>query len=616
MVAARWLTLTATKPLRVVKCGAMLLVISKLNHHIGRSARLATMGKSKVRVGVVLALVLGLASVAVGCDRYAPVPDAAPRTVAFWNLNYPETATGHFDPVSQPYSSDESTLLGRQVRQMQAAGIQVGVVPWDGPGTHNETTRLPAALQATDHTNFRVTVAYQPEVADDPDVSQLDAAFQSLSASMSSSDWLHIDAKPVVFVPTGSSDGCATNDRWASIAGRTNVYLVEQWFVGAEACVSQPDDYYASDPSAHATVHLPYSYAISPEYWLANDPTPQRSRDLTQWKSDAVAMQASAARWHIITSFNDYEEGTAIEETNEYGNAWMDALERIVMPKCWSADPVPISHVVVISEENKTWSTVGGTQFGSAPYLHSLAVNCRTFADWTEMDTGQNSASQYVGGTTGYKQAAGTDGTVLNDCAPDPVTCRSVADNIFRQVRVAGGTARSFVEGPTTGCSATGNAAKHVPAMYMMGGDDQTYCATEVRPLTELDPNNLPTFAWVTPNLCNDMHNCSVSTGDAWLAQHLEPILDSDAYRSGSVLVEVWFDEDHPVPNLLLNPAFPAGVDTSTAATHLSALRLWEDVLGLPRLGGAANAVDLRSSLQLPTNETALHEYAGMRIMR
>jgi acid phosphatase len=95
------------------------------------------------------------------------------------------------------------------------------------------------------------------------------------------------------------------------------------------------------------------------------------------------------------------------------------------------------------------------------------------------------------------------------------------------------------------------------------------------------------------------MHDCSVATGDAWLAKHLQPILDSDAYKSGSVLVEVWFDEDHPVPNLLLNPAIPAGVDTSTAASHLGALRLWEDLLGLPHLGSAATAVDLRPSLNL-----------------
>ena len=267
---------------------------------------------------------------------------------------------------------------------------------------------------------------------------------------------------------------------------------------------------------------------------------------------------------------------------------------------CGSTAPQPaIKHIVVFSNENKTWSDVGGTQFQSMPYLNSLAKHCRTYANWTETDTSQNSASQYVGATTGVKQASGTNNNVLSDPSPNATTCRSLTDNIFRQVRASGGTARSYVEGATAGCSASGNAAKHVPALYMMGGNDQSYCSTEVRPFSEFNPNVLPTFSFITPTLCNDMHDCGLSTGDNWLKAHLQPVLDSTAYKSGTVLVEVWFDEDHPVPNMLLNPAIPAGVDTTTAATHFGALRLWEDLLGLPHLPGAATAVDLRPSLNL-----------------
>jgi hypothetical protein len=543
--------------------------------------------------------VLVFAGVAAACDPSPRVPDSGPRTAAFWNLDAPEAGTGHFTPTSQPYSSDDTALIGRQARQLQSAGVQVGIVEWDGQGTHHEQTRLPAAVAAAGATNLRVTIAYEPERDGDPSATQIDADLTALGSSMSDGAWLHIGGKPVVFVPSGAADGCATTTRWASASARSGTYLVEQWFDGAASCADQPDDWYAADPTAHATAHLPYSYAISPGYWPDADPTPTTARDLSQWHTDLVAMASSPARWHLITSFNDFVDGTSIEPTDEYGRDWLDTAGKVLLPQCWSTTPVPITHVVVFSEENKTWSAVGGTQFQSAPYLHSLAVQCRTYADWTEMDTGQNSASQYVGATTGAKQAAGTDGNVLSDCSPNPVTCRSLDDNIFRQVRASGGTARSYVEGATTGCSAAGNAAKHVPAMYMMGGNDQDFCSEEVRPLTELDPDHLPTFAWVTPNLCNDMHDCSVATGDAWLAKHLQPILDSDAYKSGSVLVEVWFDEDRPVPNLLLNPAIPAGVDTSTAASHLGALRLWEDVLGLPHLGGAATAGALRPTLNL-----------------
>jgi len=31
--------------------------------------------------------------------------------------------------------------------------------------------------------------------------------------------------------------------------------------------------------------------------------------------------------------------------------------------------------------------------------------------------------------------------------------------------------------------------------------------------------------AFVVPNLCDDMHDCPVSTGDSWLRQHLDAYL-------------------------------------------------------------------------------------------
>lgn len=123
---------------------------------------------------------------------------------------------------------------------------------------------------------------------------------------------------------------------------------------------------------------------------------------------------------------------------------------------------------------------------------------------------------------------------------------------------MAGGTARSYVEGATTGCSASGNAAKHVPALYYFGTysdatgthGDHDFCTTEVRPYAEFDPNNLPTYAFVTPNLCNDGHDCGDATVDAWAKANIQPVLDSATYKAGTVAVFVWYDEDHPVPEL------------------------------------------------------------------
>jgi hypothetical protein len=175
-------------------------------------------------------------------------------------------------------------------------------------------------------------------------------------------------------------------------------------------------------------------------------------------------------------------------------------------------------------------------------------------------------------------------------------------------VRVAGGTARNYVEGATTGCSASGNAAKHIPGLYYFGTytdgsgshNDHDFCNTEVRPYSEFDVNNLPTYAFVTPTLCNDGHDCNDATVDAWASTNIQKVLDSAAYKAGTVAVFVWYDEDHPTPNVQIAPTSHKGdITTVGIGTHAALLKTIEDLLGVPFMnqGQLTGAMDLRSML-------------------
>ncbi len=256
-------------------------------------------------------------------------------------------------------------------------------------------------------------------------------------------------------------------------------------------------------------------------------------------------------------------------------------------------------HVVVVMMENRTWSQVGGAGFGAMPYLSSLAKRCAFYADWTETNRGQSSLTQYIGLTSGIDSPH-----TVNDCSPSP-QCSSRADNIFRQVRQSGGSARSYVDGASKPCSAAGNASRHIPALYYRGvyqdatgtHNDADFCATEVRPARELDPHNLPTFALVTPNLCNDGHDCPNSKVDDWARVHIAPILASADYQTGNTAVFVLWDENYPVPNLLIAPSAQAG-PRAGAGSHAAALKTIEDLLSVPVLaqGQLRTAPDLRAS--------------------
>lgn len=187
-------------------------------------------------------------------------------------------------------------------------------------------------------------------------------------------------------------------------------------------------------------------------------------------------------------------------------------------------------------------------------------------------------------------------------------SCQCTDDNIFRQVRVAGGTARSYVEGATTGCSTSGNAAKHIPALYYFGTytdatgthNDHDFCNTEVRPYSEFDVNNLPTYAFVTPTFCNDGHDCGDSTVDAWARANIQPVLDSAAYKAETVAVFIWYDEDRPTPNAQIAPTSHKGdISQTGVGTHAALLKTIEGMLGVPLMnqGQLPAATDLRSLL-------------------
>jgi hypothetical protein len=119
-------------------------------------------------------------------------------------------------------------------------------------------------------------------------------------------------------------------------------------------------------------------------------------------------------------------------------------------------------------------------------------------------------------------------------------------------------------------------------------------------PFTDTLPRGpLPTFAFVTPNLCHDTHDCSVAAGDAWLKAFLPPLIASDEYRAGTTAIFVVWDEYTPMPNIVIGPTVPAGTVSAQPFDQYSLLRTTEELLGLPLLGRAASATCMRSAFHL-----------------
>jgi acid phosphatase len=143
-----------------------------------------------------------------------------------------------------------------------------------------------------------------------------------------------------------------------------------------------------------------------------------------------------------------------------------------------------------------------------------------------------------------------------------------------------------------TGCSSGNYARKHNGWV-----DFSNVAATSNLRFTAFptDFATLPTFSYVVPNLCNDMHDCSISTGDTWVRTHL------DAYaqwaRTHNSLLIVTFDEDSGTStNKIFTVIVGQHVKTGTfseSVNHYTILRTVEDAYGLPAIGAAASATPI-----------------------
>jgi hypothetical protein len=168
-----------------------------------------------------------------------------------------------------------------------------------------------------------------------------------------------------------------------------------------------------------------------------------------------------------------------------------------------------------------------------------------------------------------------------------------------------------------TSCPLTSSglyAAKHNPFVFFQdvtnnNSSSSSTCIAHERPYSELATdlanNTVPRYNFITPNLCDDMHNStgcatrdSIKNGDTWLSANLPTILNSQAYKNGGAVLLTWDEAatgDGPIGMIVLSPdAKGNGYNNAIHYTHSSTVRTLEEIFGVsPLLRDAQNATDL-----------------------
>lgn len=249
------------------------------------------------------------------------------------------------------------------------------------------------------------------------------------------------------------------------------------------------------------------------------------------------------------------------------------------------------SHIFIIVIENTEYSSIIGNP--AAPYFNSLAT---TYGLATQYYAIRHPSLPNYMALTG-----GSTFGIKSDCE----TCFQNAPNIADEIEMSGRTWKAYMESMPSPCYIGDSpdglyAQKHDPFIYYNDiRNNQARCMAGVVPFTQfgidLSNNTLPNYAWITPNMCDDGHDCQLSVMDAWLSQVVPTILNSSAYQDNGALF-ITTDEGTTnagcckvasgghVATLVISPLMQMGFQSMIQETHYSLLRTIEDSWGLKPL--------------------------------
>jgi phosphatidylinositol-3-phosphatase len=198
----------------------------------------------------------------------------------------------------------------------------------------------------------------------------------------------------------------------------------------------------------------------------------------------------------------------------------------------------------------------------------------------------------------------------IDDDANHDINAPNLADQLEGKGRTWSVSAENLPNGCFTGATASGGrdgpgtyARKHEPAISFLSISRNPARCGRIHDLTAFDPGEAD-FQLIVPNLCNDAHDCPLSTADTWLSKLMPKILGSDTFKKDGLLI-VTFDEaesrqPNHVPLVAVGPSVRAGTTSDAPTTHYSLLRTIEDNWGLGCIARSCSAPNLGSLFTAP----------------
>lgn len=286
--------------------------------------------------------------------------------------------------------------------------------------------------------------------------------------------------------------------------------------------------------------------------------------------------------------------------------------------------PKPASIPTKAGPTSTTELGIGGTPALARPHIFVIMMENLSYSQALATPSIATLADRYAYGTNYFAvshpslpnylaMTSGSTFGITTDC----LTCYVTSPNLATQLTQTGITWNAFFEGTSQSCylgtSYGTYAAKHNPFRYFTDVRASTTMCSHLLPFSAFKQQladggtSLAAFNWITPNICNDGHDCPAQAAGQWLSGLVSQIVSTSAWRTNGLIIITWdeggFSDNRQISptgtvlstggggnalTIFISPRIPSGTRISQPMSNYSILASIEQAYNLPLLNSAA----------------------------